>query len=1019
MKKLLSLIIVSVFLCTGLNAQPWLQNIPQDKYESGQVSLQDLRTAFDEYWKDKEVTKGSGFKQYMRHDYFVGQRIDETDPNATLRSDLLWKAIQERRNTQHPDNSANWEPLGPFVTPVYITSSSERRGMGRINAIAFHPTDPDKLYVGAASGGFWRTSDGGETWETTTDDLYSIGVSDIVLNPDNPDEIYLVTGDSHGAGSIGPASYTIGILKSTDGGATWNETGLSIAMSQGKVIRSLLINPDDTDVQIAASSTGIYRTTDGWSTYSIAQSGHFKDLEFKPGDPNTVYAGQYNSYGSARVYRSTDGGANWTQISSISGSINRIELAVTEADPDVVYAVASKSGSSALHGVYKSTNSGQSFTMEHGASPNLLDWYDGTSSSGQAWYDLAIAASPTNANEVYVGGVNIWKSTNGGDNFSKISHWFYDYGYEYVHADQHVFKFSPSGDLYIGCDGGFYRTSNGGTTYDDLSDGLTILQIYRFGTSTLDPTLLITGSQDNGSMRLLDGEWKAVLGGDGMDCMVSHANANHLYASQYNGSLNRSLNQGMSFVDISPANNGAWVTPMAMNPDDANIIYAAYGAVYKSEDRGSSWTPISTNYGGGVTYKTLALAVAPSDPNYIYYSADNSIWRTTNGGESWEIAISGLPPQNDITYIAVSNDNPERVWVTKSGFLDNAKIYMSEDAGGSWVNYSDGLPNVPANCAVHQANSNNLVYVGTDLGVYYRDASMNEWELYSEGLPNVIVSDLEINYTAEKLRAATYGRGVWESDLMYTLYAAFETETPAILPGESVDFTNLSTGFPTSFEWTFEGGDPATYSGETPPAVTYATAGDYDVTLEVSDGTSSFVTTIEDYISVVDVDFEASITQVNAGSSVDFTDLSSDNAVNWSWEFPGGDPETSTDQNPTGIVYDAGGEYDVTLTVNGTASVTKTAYLNVVGVQDISDESGISVFPNPSNGELSLNLGTLSAENVNIKVYDELGNLVKTSYNISSENEVHFDFTDLSSGIYLIKVEQGDESYIRKVSITQ
>ena len=1007
MKKLLFLFI-ALFIYQGLSAQPWMQNIPEGKLESGEVSWSEVREAFDKYWEGKEITRGQGWKQFKRLDYFVSQRIDVNDPNSTMRSDYLLEAINFRKDQGAVDNNSNWTALGPIDTP-FMVNSDDLRGSGRVNCVAFHPTDNNLIYCGAASGGFWRSTDGGLTWETTTDDLYSIGISDIVLDPNDPNTIYIVTGDSDGDGGLSNMNYSIGIYKSTDGGDTWEATGLAFTVNQQRFIRKLLINPNNTDIQIAAGSTGVYYTTDAWETYTTATNGNFKDLKFKPGDPSVVYAA---SSGSAKVYYSTNSGATFTATTGISTAAGRIELAVSPAAPNIVYALACKSSDYGLLGVYKSTNSGTSFTQVHGASPNLMDWFDGTGAGGQGWYDIALSVDPENADIVHVGGINTWRSTNGGTSFTRVSHWQNGSALSYSHADQHIFTYSPDGVLWVGNDGGLFKSEDG-INFESRSNGLNIMQFYRLGVSALNPAITLAGAQDNGTMRWLDEEWSAVIGGDGMECMVSHEIATQMYGSLYEGSLRRSLNNGISWSDISPSDQGPWVTPFLMDADDAQTLYAACEKVYKSTNRGTSWTAISNSMGGAVTYATLSLAVAPSNNQYIYFTSNTGMWKTVNGGTNWTTVPS--PGSGTYTYIAVHPNDENTIWITKGGFIAGKKVFKSIDGGTTWIEYSEGLPNVPANCIVYQNNSNDLVYVGTDIGVFYRDASMDTWELYSNSLPNVCVSELEIQYSTGKLRAATYGRGLWESDLQYTLYPSFETEVTNIQTGTEVVFTNTSTGNPTQYAWTFEGGEPAT-STELNPTVVYNATGLYDVTLQVGDGTTSLTNITEEYMNVVSVDFQASATAVNTGISVDFTDMSAGQIDTWDWTFTGGDPETSTEQNPTGITWTTGGTYDVTLTINGEASTTKQGYMVVTGISELNENvNAFLVYPNPASQFVTLQMLNENYANSVIKVYDDLGNLIE--YINPTSTTVKINVTKYAAGIYILFVDTPDGVVTQKITV--
>jgi len=276
----------------------------------------------------------------------------------------------------------------------------------------------------------------------------------------------------------------------------------------------------------------------------------------------------------------------------------------------------------------------------------------------------------------------------------------------------------------------------------------------------------VAGAQDNGTKRLVADTWYETLGGDGMECIIDYEDVNIRYYSQQNGRLYRSSGGGN--INISgniPGNpSGAWVTPYVMDPVDHNTLYAGYRKLYKTTNRGDSWTAISDDFGG---FPLQLLAVAPSNPQTIYTGSNYDLFATYDGGKNWQMLSGKLPNASSaLTYIAIHPENPKTLWITYSGYIAGNKVFQSEDGGITWKNISGTLPNLPVNCIVYQKGSAGNLYIGTDVGVFYRNQYTPDWEVYSEGLPNVIVTELEIHYGAGKLRAATFGRGLWESDLL-------------------------------------------------------------------------------------------------------------------------------------------------------------------------------------------------------------------------------------------------------------
>ena len=651
--------------------------------------------------------------------------------------------------------AGNWTLIGPTTT---IPAGG---GAGRVNCIRFQPGSTTIVYAGAPAGGLWKSTNGGVTWSMwNTDALAAIGVSDLAIDPGNVNIMYLASGD----GDAGD-TYSLGVLKSIDGGLTWNATGLSWVVSQGRTIRKLLIDPSNTQIIHAATSNGMYSTTDGGATWAVTQAGNFFDAELNPSTPATVYATT-----ATQCYRSTNSGSSYTSVFT-NGSANRLALAVTPANNAYVYMLAGSAANNGFLAFYSSTNSGASYTQITVASPsNILGWASaGNDVGGQSWYDLSLAASPTNANEVLAGGVNIWRSTNNGQNWTLNGHWTGS-GAPYVHADQHDLIYTNGTTCYSGNDGGFFTTSNNGGSWTDLSNGLQIGQMYRLSTAATNVNMNISGWQDNGTNRVSSGTWTSVIGGDGMECIIDYTTTNIQYGELYYGAVYRTANNWGSSAQIVSSGgagvnaNGNWVTPYIIHPTTNTTLLIGKAGLYRSTNSGTSWSALGATTGG--SGNIVSIAYAPSNPNYIYAAKTNAMFVSTNDGTSFTNVTGTLPVGSaQITYIAVSGSDPNDVWVTFSGYSAANKVFQSTNAGGAWTNISTGLPNLPANCIVYQNSSSDAIYVGTDVGVWYRDNASGGWVSYSTGLPNVVVDELEIQYSAGKVRAATFGRGMWESDL--------------------------------------------------------------------------------------------------------------------------------------------------------------------------------------------------------------------------------------------------------------
>tara|TARA_R110002072_G_scaffold14272_1_gene59291 strand:+ start:49349 stop:53875 length:4527 start_codon:yes stop_codon:yes gene_type:complete len=759
MKKQYILLLAALLLCAvpkGI-AQEYLELLQNPK---ANTTLQEVQQLAETYFANKDLGRGSGYKQYKRWEYKMERMVNE---DGLIRKNFnrmtLDAALEANAIDLAGTNSrmAGWTDLGP--TSYTNGSSGYNGGLGRVNVVGFHPTDGNTIYVGTPAGGLWKSTNGGSSWNPMTDALASIGVSGIAVDHSAPETVYILTGDGDGGDTR-----SIGVMKSMDGGATWASTGLSWNVTQNFRGYKLLMHPTDSNTMLVVTNGGIYKTTDGWNTSSNVRSGSFRDIEFKPGDPSVVYAVTGNTF-----YRSTDTGSTWAEISTgLPSGETRIALAVSPANPNYVYYLAGPSlGTGSFRGIFRSTDSGVSFSLMT-ATPNILGYAtNGNDDSDQSWYDLAMAVNPSNAENIITGGINVWRSTNGGASLNAVSKWNEPTGsFEYVHADIHELAYNPvDGKLYVGSDGGVSVSSDNGQTFTNIWDGLQIMQFYRIAGVPSNPNLLIGGSQDNGS-NVYSGSTtiQHIYGADGMDCMIDYNNPNTVYFAVQNGNFRKSNNGGNTSFSIRPSgSSGSWVTPYGMDATNPDIIYGGFTDVYRSTNGGSSWTNLGSNGTG-------ALAIGVDDPARLYAASGSSIEMSSNTGGSWT-NITGPWPSLTITFIAVDPADARKVWVTLGGYTAGQKVYESTDAGSTWTNVSGTLPNMPAYSIAYENTGGapmDALYVGMAVGVYYK-SDVTPWQLHETGLPNTPVYDLEINETNGKIVAGTFGRGLWEAPLFVNL----------------------------------------------------------------------------------------------------------------------------------------------------------------------------------------------------------------------------------------------------------
>ncbi|MCX6272012.1 MAG: PKD domain-containing protein [Bacteroidetes bacterium] len=904
------------------------------------VNFFQVQHAFETYWKDRPVTRSSGFKPFKRWEYMMSLRVSPDGKRPS--PDKNWKAYKDYFGNQGKleNNNGNWEEMGPKYLPINAP------GLGRVNALAFHPTDVNIIYAGAPAGGFWKSTDGGQLWTSNTDGLPTLGVSAIIVDHSNPDILYIGTGDRDAGDAAG-----IGVMKSIDAGINWalSNNGMGYV-----TVGKMLIHPVLPGMLYAATSGGIFKTINGGADwFNISPSpGNYKDIVFRPNDPTTLYATRDGLF-----YKSVNEGANWMLISNGLPGGSRGVIGVSQANPDYVYFMLSYSD--AYKGMYLSTDGGETF-VEQSTTPNILSWGCDGGTGGQAWYDLCIAVDPLDAHVLYVGGVNIFKSTDAGQTWLISAHWYGGCSVAFVHADQHVFNWNPlNGSLYVGNDGGCFYTSDNGGDWVMISQGLSIAQVYKIGQSAQVKDMVINGYQDNGTAVFGDQEWRNVMGGDGMECAIDPTNANYKYGTLYYGAVSRIFgydNQGgIGGNGVNGINEeGAWVSPFIIHETDPNTMFLGLKSVWRSNNIKAydvqlvTWTKISTNFGSG---NCRVLEQSPANPDILYVIKESgNLWRSDDANSAnpgWINLTNNLPASiSNASDIECHPTDPGTAYLTSSGH-----IYKTTNKGQNWSDITGSLPDVFYSGIVYCKGSQEGLYACSDIGVYYRDASMTDWVPFSNGLPlSSRVMELEIFYDHYNpqnnvIRGCTYGRGLWQSTLYHSQPAALFTSDHTTLPmGCGFNFTDLSFGFPTSWHWTFTGGTPVSSTQQNPQNITYALPGTYDVTLVVTNDVGSDSLTVTGYITVSPTmvpnpGFYCSDSIFCSGPHiVTFYDTSKYCPQAWVWSF---NPTTvtflsgtgATSQNPV-VQFNEDGQYSVTLTVgnvNGSVNLNKTNLISIGG----------------------------------------------------------------------------------------
>lgn len=1007
----------------------------------------DVRASYLDYLDNLEVESGLlGLEiesddlrtKFMRWDYLMKTRVD-AEGNYPKPGWLF----QEQSNylKSHPDaynagsRAANWEPVGSAMVPL------SGGGVGRVNVIHFDPVEPTLLYAGTAGGGLWKKDLAGGTWQPLTDNIPAMSIADFAIDPTNNDVIYIATGDGYGYEASWQADndfwggvYSAGVLKSNDGGLTWLPTGLSYEQQDLLIIQRLIIHPENTNVLLAATRDGIYRTTNGGDTWTLVSSAHCYDFAFNTADNNTIYA-----VGDKDVLVTTDAGANWSILKNdLYGSDDRMSIETTADNPDVIYVF----GPSAT--MKKSTNGGTTWTTP--TSPSGDNTFYG-------YYDNVLGVSPLNQDLLFTGGLDITRSTNGGSSWSRKSDWAGFGGSDYVHADMKGFICSETDEntVYACNDGGVFMSTDKGNSWSDISDGLRVAEVYRLSTSYTDPNLVIGGWQDNGCNLWNGVNWKHVQGGDGMEVLIDYTNEDRMYACYQYGYVTRSTNGGVTFSDL-PVAGGGWLTPYEMDPVDHLIMYyiTGSGSVQKSTNGGTSWT----TYSAGLSGEGFDIAVAPSNTNYVYACALQRIKLSTDAGVTWSNITTGIPTAGiGINYIAVSDENPEHVWVALSGYDDGNKVYYSSNAGGTWTNISGTLPNVPVNTIVYEnVSETNRLYVGTDLGVFTRDDVSGDWEPYMTGLPNVMVHELEINYSEFKLYAATYGRNVWKSDLADVSAPSINITIPklAYCPDEAFNASYAATGtFNPGNVFTVQLSDasgsfaaPVTIGSLTSTALTGVISCTIPAT--TANGTGYRMRVKSTSVAFIGDDNGANVTiTCNKPVSITTGTVTTSTAVlSWDASECGVSYEvqykpvaeltwitentTNSTITLTGLTANTLYEWKVS-TICVESPLVQTAFTETDefataqnGIEELAGLSQINIYPNPVTTTAMIEFNLIENANIKIELLDIAGQSVAVIQDGNLNAGAHnftFERNQLSSGVYTLQFTNGSNSFIKNIII--
>ncbi|MCF8238311.1 MAG: hypothetical protein K9I85_09165 [Saprospiraceae bacterium] len=722
----------------------------------------------------------------------AGKALDEwytrrMDEHGVLDVGKWMRAFQQA--TARTVDLSDWKPLGP------------KNIGGRTLCVAFHPQNPDIVYAGSASGGLWVTKNGGlgpTAWERISTGYPVLGVSAILIDPADPDRMWIGTGEMYNQKAATPGTinrftrgtYGIGILRSTDGGQTWSPS-LDWTSGPLRSIQKIIINPLNADILYAGTSEGVYRSDDGGEQWArILDQDMVTDLWLHPSDTSQlmVAAGSFFTAG-AGLYRTTNSGKTFNLIDDgiPDGYTGKAMFGPVPSDPDQLY--CSVANAQEGIGLYHSNDRGQSWDL---VNPQDIPKYQG-------WYSHALSVSPTDPDYLLYGGIDMHRSFNGGEMLIQVSYWEeWLFGKVpvggpegppyYVHADIHEIQYNPlvPSQAWVASDGGLFVTTDDGLNFSGRNGGYQTQQFYaRFSNSGQDADFAIGGMQDNATA-IYEGDdaWVRVVGGDGLSTAIDPTNDQRVIASAQNLLLFRSLNKGSNFEQVSGstfANESvAFNGPFQIDPKSPDRVFAGGQRLYRSNIFGAlgSWqlvhpTPLDgsnliTNMEISPTNGNHLVVVTSSDPIQSGGVNTGKVRVSLTNGNTW-ITATGLPSRycTDIAFHPLG----DTLLATFGGFAPQ-NLYRSVNGGTSWSPWGMGLPEVPISCVVYDPYESRHVYAGTDLGVYFSADGGATWDVFSNGLPDgTLVMDLSISLPKQTIRAATHGLGVYESSLVSFMVA--------------------------------------------------------------------------------------------------------------------------------------------------------------------------------------------------------------------------------------------------------
>jgi len=704
--------------------------------------------------------KGSGYKPFMRwinaNEYKFYPDGNRVDVNPYL-AEVEYKKFLKSKPVSKSLFGSTWRDLGPYRMDSITGHYSA--GLGRVEDLYVSPIDSNIMYLGSRSGGFWRTINGGASWNATTDFLFASGVNTLAVSPTNSDSVLINVRNASNGNSHG-------VYKSIDGGLTWVISGLSpasysqLGLGNNVQIDEIAYHPRIKDLVFVGTNRGIFKSTDNLASWTASQFNFdFIEIAFHPTNDSIIYL--YSDAGSNvsdKIFISTDLGNTWGLSNLIQGnSGNRsVELVTSPQCDDCVWFASD-------NGVWISTDRGSNFSFR--------------SNSTQTCGGFAVNDQDS-SNMIY-GYLDLDNSTDGGHNFINRTRWSlgntngntstlstsYTTSTNYIHADVRNLK-SVNGNFYAATDGFLCKSNDGGVTWNVLSEGTGIRENYKLGVSQSNHYRSISGSQDNGTSVMTEQGWVEMYGADGMEALIHPLNQDWMMGSVQFGNRRLSKNGGFNSSGASPSGStqAYWEAPLAFDPNHHMTIFDFRNEVWKSDDFTTTYTQLSdpATINGDIQHAEIAQV----NSDIMVVASGSSIEKSTDGGVSFSSIRANLPNAS-IRDIAFDPKNDDVILVVYARYqTDNSKVWMTTNGGTSWTNITHNLGSMPVLSVVIDHTDTSNIYLGAEIGVYTMPMGSTNWSLYNTGLPNMSVKELEVMYATNTIRAATWGRGLWEYGLV-------------------------------------------------------------------------------------------------------------------------------------------------------------------------------------------------------------------------------------------------------------